>query len=71
MVIGFLKTIWSSDRASRDDHALTSHVLRELVKGRTEDYQAILDHLDQQLGMSRAFKIFLREWAKGHFLAWP
>lgn len=71
VVIGFLKTIWSSDRPSLDDHAVTSHVLRELVKGRTEDYRAILDHLDQQLGVSRAFRIFLREWAKGHFLAWP
>jgi hypothetical protein len=46
-------------------------MLGQLLKGRTEDYQVILDMLDQLLAHRRSFRIYLREWAKGHFLRWP
>ncbi|MBX9591705.1 MAG: hypothetical protein K2X43_20635 [Hyphomonadaceae bacterium] len=66
----FIDALWSSDRLQPRDYQATSHLLRELLKDRTEDYQAMLDALDQRLARRTNFRIYLREWARGHFLRW-
>ena len=45
-------------------------LLRALQRERTGDYQGILTVLDHHVDR-RAFRVYLREWAKGHFLRWP
>ena len=67
----FLDALWSSNHLHRDDYQATSHLLRELLKDRTEDYRAILDALDQRLAHRTSFRIYLRQWASGHFMGWP
>jgi hypothetical protein len=67
----FLNDMWSSQDLQLGDYQVTSHLLRELLKERTEDYQAMLDTLDQRLGHRTNFRIYLRQWAGGHFLRWP
>jgi hypothetical protein len=67
----FIDALWSSDRLQLRDYQATSHLLRELLKDRTEDYQAMLDALDQRLTHRTNFRIYLRQWASGHFLRWP
>jgi Flp pilus assembly protein TadD len=67
----FLDNLWSSQNLKPGDYQVTSHLLQQLLKGRTEDHQAILDVLDQQLAHRRSIRIYLRQWAKGHFLRWP
>ena len=67
----FIDALWSSNRLQPRDCQATSHLLRELLKDRTEDYQAMLDALDQRLAHRTDFRIYLRQWARGHFLRWP
>jgi hypothetical protein len=67
----FLNDMWSSQDLQLGDYQVTSHLLRELLKERTEDYQAMLDTLDRRLGHRTNFRIYLRQWAGGHFLRWP
>ena len=67
----FLNDMWSSQDLQLGDYQVTSHLLRELLKERTEDYQAMLDALDRRLGHRTNFRIYLRQWARGHFLRWP
>ena len=63
----FLDPLWSSNHLQPGDRQATSHLLRELLKGR-EDYQAILDALDQRLVHRSTLRVYLRQWASGHFL---
>ncbi len=63
----FINALWSSSHLQPGDYRATSRLLRELLKDRTEDYQAMLDALDQRL----AHRIYLAQWAIGHFLRWP
>ena len=67
----FIDALWSSSSLQPADYQATSHLLRELLKDRTEDYQAILDALDQRLAHRMSFRTYLRQWARGHFLSWP
>ena len=67
----FIDALWSSNRLQPRDYQATSHLLRELLKERTEDYQAMLDFLDQRLAHRENFRIYLRQWSRGHFLKWP
>jgi cellulose synthase operon protein C len=71
VVAAFLDVLWSSSRLQTGDYQATSHLLLELLKGRTEDYKAILDALDQRLAHRTSFRTYLRQWAQGHFLRWP
>ena len=67
----FLDYLWSSHVIRTFELTVTSYLLDQLLKGRTEDYSNILDALDYRFAHREAFRIYLREWAKGHFLEWP
>jgi hypothetical protein len=67
----FLNALWSPDKRQPGDYEVTSHLLRELLKERTDDYQAMLDALDQRSAHRTNFRTYLRQWARGHFLRWP
>jgi len=67
----FLDVLWSSIHMQSDDYQATSHLLRELLKDRTEDYQGMLNSLDELLARRTNFRNYLRQWARGHFLRWP
>jgi hypothetical protein len=67
----FIDSLWSLPNKKNGDCQATSYLLRELLKGRTKDYQVILNTIDQRLALRREFRIYLRQWAKGHFLSWP
>ena len=70
VAVAFLDGLWSSQNLKAGDYQVTSHLLRELFKDRTEDYQPMLDFLDRRLANRTNFRRYLRQWAKGHFLQW-
>jgi len=67
----YIDALWSLNRLQLHEYQATSHLLRELLKERAEDYQAMLDFLDQRLAQRENFRIYLRQWSRGHFLKWP
>ena len=66
-----LDAVWSSDRLQPRDYQATSHLLQELLKDRTQDYQTMLYALDQRLAHRTSFRNYLRQWSRGYFLQWP
>lgn len=70
VAIAFLRSLWSANSLELSDYVATSELLRALQRERTGDYQGILTVLDHHVDR-RAFRVYLREWAKGHFLRWP
>ena len=71
VAVAFLDGLWSSQNLKAGDYQVTSHLLRELLKDRTEDYQPMLDFLDRRLANRTNFRRYLRQSTKGHFLQWP
>jgi hypothetical protein len=71
VAIEYLTEIWSKSTVSLGDCAAISHLLRALLKERTFDYKQILNTIDAPLRRQHGFAIYLREWARGHFLNWP
>jgi hypothetical protein len=71
VAIEYLTEIWSKSTFSLGDCAATSHVLRALLKERTFDYKQILNTIDALLRRQHGLAVYLREWARGHFLNWP
>lgn len=70
VAIVFLRGLWSTSSLELSDYAATSALLRSLQRERTGDYQSILTVLDHHVDR-RAFSVYLRQWARGHFLRWP
>jgi hypothetical protein len=69
VVFDFLNQLWSkNEELNLDDYAATSHLLRELLKDRTNDYRRMLFSLDQSFGHLPALREYLRAWVRGHFL---
>lgn len=71
VVAEFIQLIWEMDSFSLDDFAVISHVLSAVLRGRTEDYRAMLQAIDQHMSGNNQARLYLREWARGHFLNWP
>lgn len=70
VAIEYLRAIWSHSSSDIADLNATSHVLRALLKERT-DYKTILNVVYTHMLGRRGFTTYLHEWARGHFLNWP
>ena len=70
VAIEFLRRLWAANNLASSDYSATSLLLRSLLRERTADYQGILSVLDLYVERP-GFRIYLREWARGHFLQWP
>jgi len=67
----FIAHLWSADSFDLQDYPAISHVLLAVLRERTEDYPEMLDRLDYLSRGNTAARLYLREWARGHFLKWP
>lgn len=64
----FIKSVWSDEPLEADDYAVISHVLSAVLRSRTQDYQGMLGVIDQHLDDHEPARVYLRQWARGHFL---
>ena len=70
-VAGFLHLLWTGRRMGLAEYAATSQVLRALLRGRTQDYREMLTRTYAAIYGRHDLEIYIRQWARGHFLSWP
>ncbi len=67
----FIQQVWSMDSFDLQDYPAISHVLRAVLRERTNDYAEMLDRVDVLLRRNPDARQYLRRWARGYFLKWP
>ena len=70
-VAGFLRLLWTGRSMELSEYAATGQVLRAVLRARTEDYRTMLTRIYASIHGRYDLEVYMRNWARGHFLDWP
>lgn len=70
VAISLLIEVWGRSQHLQRE-AITGELLRALLRGRTQDFGAILSAIVRATRGLTDLHAYMRDWARGHFFPWP